>query len=161
MLKRSERAVKKKEILKKITEIYHRENGVPDYRMMANELKKHKIFLSPNTVYSYMKELNLKSIVRQQYVYHKGDAHKVFANLLERDFSASQPNQKWCADFTYLHLTTGEKRYNCSILDLYDRRIVATLNSNKIDSKLAIDTLKIALKNALLIPRKTGRFLRM
>jgi len=40
MLKRSERAVKKKEILKKITEIYHRENGVPGYRMMANELKK-------------------------------------------------------------------------------------------------------------------------
>ena len=147
-LKRLARLKIKQVVLDKITEIYHVLNGVPGYRMMADELKKYSILLSKNTVYSYMSELGLKSIVRRKYVYEKGEAHKVFANLLEQNFVAAKPNEKWCTDFTYLHLSTGEKRYNCTILDLYDRSIVASLNSNKIDSELAINTLKIALKQA-------------
>ncbi|MCY6354876.1 hypothetical protein OIO11_06570, partial [Clostridium sp. ZS2-4] len=39
------------------------------------------------------------------------------------------------------------KRYNCTILDLYDRSVIATLNSKEITSDLAIKTLKLALKN--------------
>ena len=100
-----------------------------------------------------MRKLGLKSVVRRKYVYHKGEAHKIFTNLLKRDFVASQPNRKWCTDFTYLHLSTGEKRYNCTIIDLYDRSVIASLNSHKIDSELAINTLKIALKQAN-FPRK-------
>ena len=55
------------------------------------------------------------------------NAHEVFEDLLNRNFTANKPNEKWCTDFTYLHLSTGEKRYNCSILDLYDRSIVASV----------------------------------
>ena len=40
----------------------------------------------------------------------------------------------------------GRKRYNCSIIDLFDRAVVATLNSSHIDSELAIQTLKAALE---------------
>ena len=76
--------------------------------MIADELKKWGIFLSPNTVYSYMKSLGLKSITRRKYVYNKGDAHEVFEDLLNRNFTANKPNEKWCTDFTYLHLSTGE-----------------------------------------------------
>lgn len=83
----------KNKILDEIKEIYHANNGVPGYRMMTNELSKLKIVLSPNTVYTYMKELGLKSITRQKYTYKKGEAHKVFANLLNRDFKASKPNE--------------------------------------------------------------------
>ena len=92
-----------------------------------------------------MKELKLRSITRQKYVYKKGEAHKIFANLLNRDFKATKPNEKWCTDFTFLPLTSGKKLYNCSILDLYDRSIVASITSDKIDSDLAIKTLKAAL----------------
>ena len=148
MPKRLEKISAKHIILDKIAEIYHSLNGVPGYRMMRDELLKYGYILSSNTVYSYMSELGLKSIVRRKYVYKKGEAHKVFANLLEQNFVASKPNQIWCTDFTYLHLSTGEKRYNCAILDLFDRSIVASLNSDKIDSELAIRTLKIALKQA-------------
>ncbi len=138
----------KNKILDEIKEIYHANNGVPGYRMMTNELSKLKIVLSPNTVYTYMKELGLKSITRQKYTYKKGEAHKVFANLLNRDFKASKPNEKWCTDFTYLQLSNGSKRYNCTILDLYDRSVVASINSNKIDTKLAIKTLQAAMIHA-------------
>lgn len=94
-----------------------------------------------------MKELGIRSVImRKKPAYKKGLQHELFENLLNRDFTSDAPNQKWCTDFTYLTLSTGEKRYNCSILDLYDRRIVASLNSKSIDSQLAIATLELALK---------------
>lgn len=33
-------------------------------------------------------------------------------------------NQKWCTEFTYLFLTDGSKRYNCTIIDLHDRSVI-------------------------------------
>lgn len=72
------------------------------------------------------KELNLHSIVRRKKPgYIKGDAHKVFPNFLKQHFSVQAPNTVWCTDFTYMYLQNGKTRYNCSILDLYDRSIVA------------------------------------
>ena len=65
-------------------------------------------------------------------------AIKKIGNFLNPDFTASKPNQKWCTDFTYLKLSNVSKCYNCSILDLYDRSIVATLNGKEITSDLAI-----------------------
>ncbi len=40
----------------------------------------------------------------------------------------------------------GRKRYNCSIIDLFDRSVVATLNSSHIGAELAVQTLKAALE---------------
>jgi putative transposase len=42
-------------------------------------------------------------------------------------------------------LKKNAKRYNCSIIDLYDKSVLATLNSKRIDAELAIQTLQIAL----------------
>ena len=115
--------------------------------MMHNLLKNTNHACSKPTVYKYMKELGIRSVMmRKKTTYKKGSQHQLFDNLLKRDFTSLKPNQKWCIDFTYLTLSTGEKRYNCSILDLYDRRIVASLNSKFIDSRLAMDTLSLALK---------------
>lgn len=91
------------------------------------------------TVHKYMKELNLKSIsFRKRPNYVKGNSHKVFVNLLNRDFKADSKNLNWYTDFTYIHSSNGKMLYNCSILDLYDRSIVATKSSNNITSELAI-----------------------
>ena len=79
--------------------------------------------------------------------YHKGDFYKKFDNLLKQDFAASKPDEKWCTDFTYLHLADGTKRYNCSIIDLYDKSVLATMNSKRMDADLAIQTLQAALEN--------------
>ena len=54
---------------------------------------------------------------------------------------------KWCTDFTYLFLTDGSKRYNWSILDLYDRSIIASITDKNITADLAIRTLKKALES--------------
>lgn len=129
-----------------IIDIYHEYEGNPGYRMMQIFLERRNINLSRTTVLKYMRELKIRSVVlRKKPRYHKGECYKKFDNLLKQDFKAEHPNVKWCTDFTYLYLSDGAKRYNCSILDLYDKSIVATLNSNHIDAALAIDTLKLAL----------------
>ena len=131
----------------KILDIYHEYNGRPGHRMMAVFLARQNITLSKTTVLKYMQELKLRSVVTPRKPrYHKGECYKKFANLLNRDFVVDAPNQKWCTDFTYIFLSDGTKRYNCSILDLYDRSIIATKNSARIDAQLAIDTLQLALE---------------
>lgn len=94
------------------------------------------------------KELQLKSIVRRKKpAYQKQTSHEVFPNLLGRNFAADRKNHKWCTDFTYIYLTDGSVRYNCTILDLFDRSVVASLTGRKITSSFAIRTLQKALIN--------------
>lgn len=93
-----------------------------------------------------MKELGLCSIVvRKKPRYKKGDCYKKFDNHVNQNFMVDAPNKVWCTDFTYMWLEDGAKRYNCTILDLYDRSPVASLNSNRMNAELAIETLKAAL----------------
>lgn len=134
-------------VQRKIVEIYHKNNGVPGYRMMRNLLVKHKYIYSDQTVYSYMKDLGLRSICRRKKPnYVKGKANKIFPDLLNQNFIVDKPNKVWCTDFTYLPYGNGKIQYNCSIIDLYDRSIVATVNGPRIIVELAIETLEKAIK---------------
>ncbi len=62
-------------------------------------------------------------------------------------FYGIKPNQKWCTDFTYLFLKNRDVRYNCAIIDLYDRSVVASITDRHITSDLAIRTLQKALES--------------
>lgn len=134
-------------VLSEITDIYHKHHGVTGYRTMQVYLKREGFSYSCTTVHKYMNRiLGLKSIVRpKKPAYQHGEAHKVFENRLRQDFSANGINQKWCTDFTYLFLSNGEVRYNCAILDLHDRSVVASITDRNITSDLAIRTLQKAL----------------
>ncbi len=115
--------------------------------MMQKLLSAHGFDHSAGTIHKYMKELRLRSIVRRRKPrYEKGNAHKVFPDLLNQNFRTDKPNQIWCVDFTYLYLKSGRVRYNCTIIDLYDRSVVSTLNGEHITTELAIRTLQTAIK---------------
>ncbi len=106
-----------------IREIYHAHNGVAGYRTMAVYLARKGCHCSTATVHKYMNtEMGLYSLVRPKKPgYWRGKPHKIFENRLHQEFHADRANRKWCTDFTYLFLKNGEVRYNCSIVDLYDR----------------------------------------
>ena len=112
-------------------------------------LKRRNINLSALTVHRYMnKEMGLKSIVRRRKPgYTKGHPYKLFRNILEQDFTCDEINTKWCTDFTYLYLSDGSKRYNCTIIDLHDRSVVASITDRNITSELAIRTLRKAIES--------------
>jgi transposase InsO family protein len=91
-------------------------------------------------------EMGLRSIVRPRKPnYEHGKAHKVFENRLNQDFTAAKINQKWCTDFTYLFLKNHDVRYNCSIIDLHERSVIASITDRNITSDLAIRTLQKAI----------------
>ena len=77
--------------------------------------------------------------------YVHGAAHKVYDNRLKQNFHAKKRNRKWCTDFTYLSLADGRKRYNCTIIDLYDQSVIASITDRNITSDLAKRTLKKAI----------------
>lgn len=139
----------KQKVLNEIHTIYHEHGGVDGYRSMKVYLERKGMYLSNLTIHKYMNcELRLFSVVRRKKPgYKKGTPHKVFDNLLSQNFTADSINQKWCTDFTYLFLANGKKRYNCSVLDLHDRSVVASITDKNITADLAIRTIKRALKS--------------
>ena len=114
---------------------------------MRAYLERSGYSYSATTIHKYMNtELGLRSIVRTRRPGTRpGKPHKVFGNRLEQDFTAERANQKWRTDFTYLFLRNGDVRYNCTIIDLYGRSVVASITDRHITSGLAIRTLQKAL----------------
>ena len=105
--------------------IYHRHKGCYGYRRVHLELSNQQRYLNPKTVQKLMGQLGLKSLVRpKRYQSYKGGIGKVAPNLLERNFAASKPNQKWVTDVTEFNIR-GEKVYLSPILDLYNQEIIS------------------------------------
>jgi len=117
--------------------------------MVCDVLNRKGTPCSYKTVYAYMKEMKIKAtiLVKPKPCVSKGKKHYIFDNQVDREFYATRPNEIWCSDFTQFKLKNGKKRYNYTILDLYDRSVVATLNSKFIDAELAVRTLEKALKS--------------
>lgn len=129
----------KQETLQMIEQICHEHNGVDGYRTMQVYLERKGKKYSRPTIHKYMnRESGLKSVTRRKKPgYCKGKAHRVFRNIPGQDFDCEEKNTKWCTDFTYLFLSDGSKRYNCTILDLHDRSVIASITDKNITADLA------------------------
>lgn len=145
----------KEKAQKAITRIYHEMGGILGHRSMRVFLAREGIKLSKTTVHKYMnKQLQLYSICRRRRPgYQKGKASKVFPNYLNRHFIAPAKNKVWCTDFTYIFLSNGTLRFNCTVIDLYDRSVVASENGRWITSDLAIRALEKALRGQPSVPK--------
>ena len=108
-----------------IIAIYHENKGRYGYRRITIELNKRNITLNHKTVQKLMKELGLVCRVRmKKYRSYKGAVGKIAPNLLNRDFVADRPNQKWVTDVTEFNLF-GKKLYLSPILDLYSSDLIS------------------------------------
>lgn len=65
-------------------------------------------------------------------------------NLLKQDFTASQPNQKWAGDITYLWTNEGWY-YLAVVIDLYSRKVIGWAMSERMTANLVCDALRMAL----------------
>ena len=107
-----------------ITAIYHENKGRYGYRRVASELHNCGITLNHKTVQRLMKELGVICRVRmKKYRSYKGEQGTAADNVLDREFQAEKPNQKWVTDVTEFRLF-GQKLYLSPILDLYSGDIV-------------------------------------
>ena len=112
--------------------------------------------MNHKTVQRLMKELGLVCRVRmKKYRSYKGEIGKIAPNLLNRDFQAEKPNQKWVTDVTEFHLF-GEKLYLSPILDLHSRDLVSYTISERPVLSMVTTMLDRAFEK---IPNGTGLIL--
>ena len=93
-----------------------------------------------------MKKYNILAEIRRprKWVQMGQQIHK-YGNLLNRDFQADVPNEKWVTDISYIH--TGEGvLYLSMIRDLYDNSIVAYKTATQQTVNLVLDTIRLAMK---------------
>ena len=112
-------------VKEQITTIYHENKGRYGYRRITAELHNRNIHLNHKTVQRLMKQLSLVCRVRmKKYRSYKGEIGKIAPNLLNRDFKAEKPNQKWVTDVTEFSLF-GKKLYLSPIIDLHSSNLVS------------------------------------
>lgn len=107
-----------------IQSIYEEHQGRYGYRRIRDELFNRGHRVNHKKVQRIMKELGLKSVVRmKKYRSYKGTVGKIAPNVLDRNFLAEKPNEKWVTDITEFKLF-GEKMYLSPVLDLYNGEII-------------------------------------
>ena len=98
-----------------------------------------------------MKILHLKSVCRKKKYNYISNPHLITAeNVLNREFYADAPNEKWLTDVTEIkyYVGTGVKKlYLSAILDVYDRRIVSYKIGTCNNNKLVFDSFDEAIVN--------------
>ena len=116
---------KYKEVKAEITLIYHENKGRYGYRRITTELHNRGFSCNHKAVQRLMRELGLVCRVRiKKYRSCRGEVGKIAPNLLNREFHAEKPNQKWVTDVTEFNLF-GQKLYLSPILDLHNGYLVS------------------------------------
>ena len=128
-----------------IAAIYHEHKGRYGYRRITDELLNRNIHLNHKTVQRIMKELGFVCRVRmKKYRSYRGEDGATAENILNREFRADKPNQKWVTDVTEFRLF-GQKLYLSPILDLYSGDIVTYTLSDRPNLLLVTTMLEQAL----------------
>ncbi|MEW4354775.1 IS3 family transposase [Streptococcus pneumoniae] len=132
-------------------EILCLENGyIYGYRTITRLLKsRYGLTVNHKKVYRIMKQNGWLCRVKTKKVPKLGKSYYVTENKLNRDFQAKQPLQRLVTDITYLYFGNC-KLYLSSIMDLYNREIVAYTISDSQDTDFVLDTL-----NQLDLPKGT------
>lgn len=117
------------------------------HRKITKLLKKnYKITLHRNTVQRIMQKYNLQCRIKPKRRWKsQGETVIIAPNLLERNFTAAKPDEKWVTDITYIQYGPNTL-YLSTIMDLYNNEIVAYRLYDHQQTPLVMDTLKEALR---------------
>jgi transposase InsO family protein len=133
------------ELKTRIRTVYEHHKGRYGYRRIAATLRQSGQIVNHKTVQRLMGQLKLKSLIRaQKYRSWRGEVGRIAPNLLNREFSVQQPNQKWVTDVTEFNVR-GQKLYLSPVMDLYNGEIVAYQMSERPVFELVRTMLKKAL----------------
>ena len=118
------------------------------YRQMMTQInRKLKTSYNKKRFYRLMKSLGIRSIIRKKRPnYLKTTEHHTAENILNRNFKATKPNQKWSTDVTELRYGNGRKAYLSAIIDMYDNSIVSYVVGHSNNNNLVMETIHRAMK---------------
>jgi len=134
------------ELVKLIEECQTKHKRRYGYRRVTLWLRQEKnLTINHKRVLRVMGRYNLLSVVRRRKLHrYVPNGNLKYANVLNRDFYAHRPNQKWVTDISYINTPEGTL-YFSAIRDLYDNFIVAYKMAMRQDYSLVERTIKAAL----------------
>ena len=138
------------ELIEKI----HSESPDKGYRRIRDELERyHGIDVNDKRILRICRKLSIKSTIKYANngcTRQAANPQYIAENILNREFTAKTPNEKWLTDVTEFHYYIGTEKhkvYLSAILDLYDRRIVAYRIGDSNNNPLVFDTFDDAVKS--------------
>ena len=145
----SKRSIDDQALLEQIRQSQRRHRGRYGRRRMTTEVSvvQGGRRINHKRVARLMREHGLQSHMRRRFRVVTTDskhAHPVAPNVLERDFKATVPNQKWLADLTYVATDEGWL-YLALVLDLFARKLVGWAMSETMPQELTLCALDVAL----------------
>ena len=128
-----------------ITAIHQESDGTYGSPRVHGQLR-HDFEVGRDRVARLMRELQLCGTAKRRFRSTTDSAHDapVAPNLLQRDFEAEHPNQRWATDITYVW-TSQSWMYLAVVMDLFSRRVVGWAMASHLRTELALDALRMAL----------------
>jgi putative transposase len=139
---------KDRELLTKIKRAYSFHKGTYGAKRLAKYISSKGTLVNHKKVARIMREANIKATVRRPKTTKEAKgkaAGYVYENLLNRDFDAAHPNQKWVTDMTEV-LVEDKKFYISALMDLFNRELLALQVSSSPNQELIEATIKTAQK---------------
>lgn len=142
----SQRAKTDRQLTREIRRIHIDSDGVYGAPKITAELKEEGHQCGKHKVARLMRKAGLKGCPKPTFkvTTQRDPSHPVADNLLDQDFTAEGPNQRWSADITYISTLQGWL-YLAVVMDLYSRRIVGWSMNRWMNRHLALDALNMAI----------------
>lgn len=130
--------------------LYKKVEGTFGYRQLTLHMRRKTMkSINHKRVQRLMKIKGIQSVIRRKKKrYERSTPQQVAENLLNREFQAEVPNEKWVTDVTECRYGHGQKAYLSAILDLHDKTIVSYVLGHSNNNPLVFQTLELALKAA-------------
>jgi putative transposase len=154
----SSRAQRRERIQAAVRAVHAESQAIYGSFKIARELARRDDLESAcrNTVARAMREMGLSSRVSKAFTptTTKSDpAKQAVPTVLERDFTAERPNQKWVTDITYLPTLTGWV-YLAVVIDLFSRKVVGWSISDSLATPLVAGALRRAIESRRTVGRE-------
>ena len=146
---KSSREEENEALLHEIGLIYAEHNGTYGYRRIGDEYNEtHEKKYNMKRFYRLVHIVGLLAVIRRKRPAYQRSTPEVTAeNILNRDFTATAVNEKWCTDVTEMKYgSAGEKAYLSAILDLKGRDIVSFAIGKSNNNQLVFETFDLAVK---------------
>ncbi|WP_155983820.1 IS3 family transposase [Paenibacillus sp. 1-18] len=146
----SYRETENKELTQAMLHLYKKVERIFGYRQLTLHLRRQMNKpINAKRVYRLMRLQGIQSVIRRKRKKYAGSTPQhVTENVLNRNFEAEAPNQKWVTDVTEFKYGSGKKAYLSAILDLHDKSIVSYVLGHSNNNALVFETLELALKAA-------------
>lgn len=130
-----------------VEEIFNNNHRIYGYRKTFNVLRARGVACSANTIHADYKERGIKSVVKKKHRICTTDSNHsnpVANNVLNRDFKAERPNEKWVTDITYVETAEGWL-FVAAIIDLFSRKVIGYSMADHMRTSLVVSALRMAL----------------